>query len=129
MKVLVFERYEIISKRLVELILENFSDAIVFNVVSEEEFKAVVSNRKPDVVLLDMNRPGTPLPELITTLKKSSASMLIILLYTYTEELLVFQSMQAGADYVLCKYDQLDELISILNKHKTGPGINVKIKN
>ncbi len=118
MKVLVFERYEIISKRLVELILEHFSDAIVFNVVSDEEVLPVAITRNPDVVLMDMHRPGTMFPELITGLKRSSASILIILLYTYTEELLVFQSMQAGADYVLCKYDQMDELISILNRHK-----------
>lgn len=127
MKVLVIEKHELIRNRINELIGENFHQAIVLNVVNEQDILPAAGNRKPDVVLIDMHLPSGGFIEMISGLKKISPEMLIIVLYIHTEDHLVFQSKQAGADYVLCKYDQMDELINILNTYR--PAANVKSEN
>lgn len=114
MTILIIDRSELVVSRLIELIAEQ---PLVFRFLSAgnaEQGLALALAEKPAMVLLDMQIPGNKVPELVRRLKEIQGIKKVILFYTYADEILQLRCREAGADYLLDKYNEFENIIPML---------------
>src|SRR5207248_662816 len=75
---------------------------------------------KPDVALVDINLPGMSGIECVAKLKALMPSMQILMLTTYTETDLIFNSLRAGASGYLLKNRPTSELLQAVEQVQAG---------
>jgi len=75
---------------------------------------------KPDVALVDINLPGMSGIECVAQLKAQLPWLQIIMLTTYTETDLIFNSLRAGASGYLLKNRPAEELIQAVQQVRAG---------
>jgi DNA-binding NarL/FixJ family response regulator len=76
--------------------------------------------RRPDVVLVDINLPGMSGIECVGLLRERMPGLHILMLTTYEESDLIFDSLRAGANGYLLKNMPPDELIQALEDVQVG---------
>ncbi len=83
---------------------------------------------KPDVALVDINLPGMSGIECVAKLKAQLPSLQILILTTYTETDLIFNSLRAGASGYLLKNRPVAELIQAVEQvHAGGAPMTMQI--
>jgi len=83
---------------------------------------------KPDVALVDINLPGMSGIECVAKLKAQLPSLQILMLTTYAETDLIFNSLRAGASGYLLKNRPAQELISAIEEvHSGGAPMTMQI--
>jgi DNA-binding NarL/FixJ family response regulator len=83
---------------------------------------------KPDVALVDINLPGMSGIECVTKLKAQLPALQILMLTTYAETDLIFNSLRAGANGYLLKNRPASELISAIEQvHLGGAPMTMQI--
>lgn len=83
---------------------------------------------KPDVALVDINLPGMSGIECVAKLKVQLPSLRILMLTTYAETDLIFNSLRAGASGYLLKNRPVAELISAIEQvHLGGAPMTMQI--
>jgi len=75
---------------------------------------------KPDVALVDINLPGMSGIECVAKLKAQLPTLQVLMLTTYEESDLIFDSLRAGASGYLLKNMPPDELIQALEEVQAG---------
>jgi len=75
---------------------------------------------KPDVALVDINLPGMSGIECVTKLKIQLPDLPILMLTTYEEPDLIFNSLRAGAKGYLLKNAPADELVPAIEQIHAG---------
>lgn len=85
-----------------------------------EEALAGIPAAKPDVALIDINLPGMSGIECVARLKDQLPSLHALMLTTYEESDLIFDSLRAGAEGYLLKNMPPDELIQALEDVQEG---------
>jgi len=75
---------------------------------------------KPEVALVDINLPGMSGIECVAKLKSLLPSLQILMLTTYAETDLIFNSLRAGASGYLLKNRPAAELISAIEQVQAG---------
>ncbi|MGD8908655.1 MAG: response regulator transcription factor [Chromatiales bacterium] len=86
----------------------------------------IVSQEKPDVVLLDMRMPDMTGTEVLSVLRKHYPDMPISMLTTSREEADVIEALQNGAQGYLLKDMEPDELIDALQQIVQGNTVVAK---
>jgi len=114
MKILMIDDHALFRMGLGEL-LERRGIEVIAAVGDCAEGIQMVSERAPDVVLLDMRMPQMSGIEVLRALREAGASMPIVMLTTSRDERDVIQSLQGGANGYLLKDMEPDELITALN--------------
>jgi DNA-binding NarL/FixJ family response regulator len=79
-----------------------------------------IPQEKPDVALVDINLPGMNGIECVTKLKVLMPSLHVLMLTTYRESELIFESLRAGANGYLLKNMPPDELIQAFDDVLAG---------
>jgi DNA-binding NarL/FixJ family response regulator len=79
-----------------------------------------VLEKKPDVVLVDINLPGISGIECVQQLKEKMPSLQILMLTAYEESDLIFNSLRAGASGYLLKKTLSNELIPAIEQVRAG---------
>src|SRR5690242_12834339 len=92
----------------------------VSNHGSGEDALDVVSELKPDVVLMDINLPGMNGPECVRRLKPLLPTTQFVMLTVYEDSDHIFQALQAGASGYLLKQTQRAGLIAALRDVHSG---------
>ena len=87
-----------------------------------------VVNEKPDVVLVDINLPGISGIECVTQLKAQRPELRVLMLTTYEDSHLIFNSLRAGAKGYLLKNAPAAELIQAIEQiHAGGAPMSMQI--
>ena len=87
---------------------------------SAEEAKRQIPRNLPDVVLMDINLPGSTGIECVAHLKQSHPQLLFLMLTTYDDSDLIFNSLRAGASGYLLKRSSKEELIEAIRDIQGG---------
>lgn len=75
---------------------------------------------KPDIALVDINLPGMNGIECVAKLKAKRPELLVLMLTTYEDSNLIFDSLRAGASGYLLKSMAPDDLIAALGEVQAG---------
>lgn len=83
---------------------------------------------KPEVVLMDINLPGMSGIECITKLKAQMPALRALMLTTYEDSHLIFNSLRAGASgYILKNKSSAELLTAIQQVHEGGAPMSMRI--
>ena len=74
----------------------------------------------PDVVLMDINLPGMSGIECVSALKSRLPNLQILMLTTYDDSKLIFDSLRAGASGYLLKNMAADEVVQAVEQVHAG---------
>jgi DNA-binding NarL/FixJ family response regulator len=88
--------------------------------VTGEEAVAGIPGETPDVALVDINLPGMTGIECVAELKRRCPNLQILMLTTYEETELIFNSLRAGANGYLLKNLAADELVQAVKDVRAG---------
>jgi DNA-binding NarL/FixJ family response regulator len=87
-----------------------------------------IPKEKPDVVLMDINLPGMNGIQCVARLKKHLPNTQVLMLTTYDDGDLIFDSLRAGANGYLLKTMTQDELVqAVLQVHSGGAPMSLQI--
>lgn len=82
----------------------------------------------PDVALIDINLPGMSGIDCVRQLKRTCPQMLVLMLTTYEESDLIFNSLQAGANGYLLKKMPAEEIVeAVEHVHAGGAPMSMQI--
>lgn len=84
---------------------------------------ALIREKKPDVVLLDIRLPDIPGYEVCRMLKQEGLASRILMLTSYLEDELVFQTINSGADGYVLKEINGPELIRSIERLAEGESV------
>lgn len=87
---------------------------------SAEEALKRIPNEHPDVVLMDINLSGMNGIECVSRLKESMPKTQVLMLTTYDDGDLIFDSLRAGANGYLLKNMPQEELVQALQQVQSG---------
>ncbi len=87
---------------------------------SGEEALQKIPGEIPDVVLMDINLPGMRGIECVARLKAKTPKMQVLMLTTYDESDLIFESLRAGAHGYILKNTTPAELIQAVEQVHSG---------
>lgn len=87
-----------------------------------------IPKEKPDVALVDINLPGISGIECVARLKVKMPGLRVLMLTTYEEDDLIFNSLRAGASGYLLKDASPAELIAAIEQiHAGGAPMSMQI--
>jgi len=93
-----------------------------------EKALAGIAAGKPDVALLDINLPGMSGIECVAKLKAKLPALHVLMLTTYEDSNLIFDSLRAGASGYLLKNMPPDELVAAVAEVQAGgPPMSMQI--
>ncbi|HXF11242.1 MAG TPA: response regulator transcription factor, partial [Desulfuromonadaceae bacterium] len=106
--------------RLAELLRDEPRLRFLESYASAEEALQRVSASPPDVMLVDIRLPGISGIECVSQLKAKVPRVQILMLTTYEENDLIFQSIRAGASGYLLKNAAFAELVQAIEEVHSG---------
>jgi len=106
--------------RLAELLWDEPRLRFLESYASAEEALQRVSASPPDVMLVDIRLPGISGIECVSQLKAKVPRVQILMLTTYEENDLIFQSIRAGASGYLLKNAAFAELVQAIEEVHSG---------
>ncbi len=96
--------------------------------VSAEEGLQKIPKENPDVVLVDINLPGMNGIQCVARLKKRLPNIQILMLTTYDDGDLIFDSLRAGANGYLLKNIPQEELVQAVQQvHAGGAPMSLQV--
>jgi DNA-binding NarL/FixJ family response regulator len=96
---------------------------VVGTAADGEEALALVAERKPDVVLMDLRMPGMGGTEATRRLRAEHPAVKVIVLTTYADDASVVGALQAGADGYLTKDAGATEIQQALERVRDGQAV------
>jgi DNA-binding NarL/FixJ family response regulator len=131
-RIVIAEDHTILREGLKALLSLNTELVVVGEAQDGREAIRIVSELKPDLVLMDLSMPRMNGIEAIKEIKKQHPEIKIIVFTVYKTEEYVLASLQAGADgYILKEANYAEFLIAIKNvlmgKHYLSPEISGKV--
>jgi DNA-binding NarL/FixJ family response regulator len=93
-----------------------------------EEGLRNIPKENPDVVLMDINLPGMNGIQCVARLKKHLPNTQVLMLTTYDEGDLIFDSLRAGANGYLLKNMPLEEIVQAVQQvHAGGAPMSLQV--
>jgi DNA-binding NarL/FixJ family response regulator len=87
-----------------------------------------IPKEKPDVVLMDINLPGMNGIQCVARLKKQLPNLQVLMLTTYDEGDLIFDSLRAGANGYLLKNMPREEMVQAVQQvHAGGAPMSLQV--
>ncbi|WP_231458603.1 MULTISPECIES: response regulator transcription factor [unclassified Pedobacter] len=106
-----------------ESILQDEQDFLIVNSYSSYDIaKKHLSDDKPDLILLDLQIPGTTGIEALPFIKKSLPKTNIIILTVFDSPEQVFEALTLGASGYLTKNSSSSKIIDAIREVSTGGG-------
>jgi DNA-binding NarL/FixJ family response regulator len=95
---------------------------------SAEDGLKKIPEEKPDIVLMDINLPGMSGIQCVARLKKRLPNIQVLMLTTYDDGDVIFDSLRAGANGYLLKNSSHEELVQALQQvHAGGAPMSLQI--
>ena len=113
---------------LVELLNLSTTVRCLASYATGEEALRKIPLEKPDVALVDINLPGISGIECVAKLKAKNSELRVLMLTTYEESDLIFNSLRAGASGYLLKEMAPAELIQAVEQvHSGGAPMSMQV--
>lgn len=116
MKILIADDHAIVRKGIIELLKEEYSDAVVAEASNSLETIEKLRKEKFDLILLDISMPGRNGLETLKQLRADGVQSPILMLSMHSEEQYAVRVLKAGASGFVKKDCATDELIKAVNK-------------
>lgn len=127
-KVALVEDNRITRESLVSLLARTAELSCVGAFATAELALGELPRSRPDVVLLDINLPGMNGVECVARLKLALPAVHVLMLTTYEDADLIFESIRAGASgYLLKKSPPSDVIRAITEAHAGGAPLSMGI--
>ncbi|WP_439883515.1 response regulator [Pontibacter sp. MBLB2868] len=119
-KVILTDDHKIVRDGIKALLKEEKNITIVGEAASGEDLLNLLATTDTDVVVFDLNMPGTDSISIIKHLKQHYPSLKVLILSMLTNERFVHDSLEAGATGYLLKSSGKEELITAIKLVSTG---------
>lgn len=127
-KVFIADDHAIIREGLKKILGDVKDIKVVGEAGNSEELREKIKQAKADILLLDLNFPGSGLFNLIPELKKLYPELFILIVTVYPNESYAIRAIKQGADGFICKSDTLESLeTAIRSIYETGKYLNEEI--
>jgi DNA-binding NarL/FixJ family response regulator len=121
-EIVVIEDDEIIREGYTLLIGQTEGYHVVNSYASFDEAAKTIAEDGPDVILLDIELPGTNGIQAIPKLKKMLPHVYILILTVYESEKMIFEALANGASGYLTKNTAAAKIIESIREVKNGGG-------
>jgi len=121
-EIVVIEDDEIIREGYTLLIGQTEGYHVVNSYASFDEAAKTIAEDGPDVILLDIELPGTNGIQAIPKLKKMLPHVYILILTVYESEKMIFEALANGASGYLTKNTAAAKIIESIREVKDGGG-------
>ena len=112
----------------IRLIIESEADMeVVGEADSARDGLAIITAKKPDIAILDVNLPDQNGFDLLRDIKLTHPDLPVLFLTIHPEEILAVRALQAGAKGYLCKDSSSDELVKALRKLASGASMSAPL--
>jgi DNA-binding NarL/FixJ family response regulator len=119
-KVLVVDDHRLVREGLINLLRINNEIEVVGEAGSGEEAVSKARELQPEVVLMDINMPGTNGITATRLIKKDNEDTRVIMLTMLDQEGYVYEAVKAGATGYLLKNTGLEELVKAIKEVSKG---------
>jgi two-component system chemotaxis response regulator CheY len=105
-------------------LLDDLTNVGYINVASDyDEASRMVTEERPDLVLLDINLPGKNGIEILKKIRKGGSDCKVIMITNHADEYYRQQCRELGADYFLDKSNDFAKVPSIISRWDTEPNL------
>lgn len=120
MKILIADDHAIVRKGLVELLRQEYTDALISEASNSLETLDSLRKETFDLILLDISMPGRNGLETLKQIRSDGNKAPILMLSMHSEEQYAVRVLKAGASGFVKKDCATDELIKAVNKVMSG---------
>jgi DNA-binding NarL/FixJ family response regulator len=121
-RIVIIEDDEIIREGYALLIGQTDGYSVVRSYASFEDAVKTIGDDSPDVILLDIELPGTNGIQAIPKLKKMLPHVYILILTVYESEKMIFEALANGASGYLTKNTAPAKIVDSIREVKDGGG-------
>jgi|APFre7841882724_1041349.scaffolds.fasta_scaffold00552_10 DNA-binding NarL/FixJ family response regulator len=119
-KIVIADDHAIVRKGLKQILSETPDMFVAAEASSGEEALKRISEKKYDMVLLDISLPGKSGLDILRQIKRAKPKLPVVMLSVHTEEQYAMRAFKAGASGYITKESAPEELISALRKISRG---------
>jgi len=120
MKFLIADDHAIVRRGLVQILCDEFPDAIVKEVSNSQEVIEIAKKEEWDVILLDISMPGRNGIETLKQIRHDGVKSPVLMLSMHSEDQYAIRVLKAGASGFLNKETATDELLVAIRKVLSG---------
>lgn len=120
LRILIADDHTVVRKGLKQILLEEFSNALIEEVPDAEELIKRVMAGKWDVVVSDLSMPGRSGLDALQQIKLSFPDLPVLILSIHPEEQYALRALKSGASGYLSKDTAPDELVKAVKKVLLG---------
>lgn len=120
LKIVLADDHAIIRYGLKQIILEEYTDAHIYEAQNSNEVFKTVKKHPLDLVILDISMPSRDGIEVLKDLKKSHPKLPVLILSMHSEERFAVRALKSGAHGYLTKTSAPDELGQAIKKILKG---------
>lgn len=102
------------NNRLKEMVSENTNCRTIYTATSFIEARSILSNIKPEILILDLNLPQNQSVVLLREIRKTHPDILIIILSIHIDANIKTLCMELGADHFFDKYNEFDKIVDMI---------------
>lgn len=125
MNLLIVDRSELFSQRLIELLMEQVPLVSCRAVTDGDDIPGVIEELKPEVVLLELSLFSHRTIGILQLLRNLRLPLLVMVTFIVADAYTLEQCREAGAHYLIDKYADFEKIADILKdeesrRSKTG---------
>ncbi|MBK7375451.1 MAG: response regulator transcription factor [Chitinophagaceae bacterium] len=120
LRILIADDHTVVRKGLKQILLEEFTNAVIDEVPDAEELIKKVMAEKWDVVVSDLSMPGRSGLDALQQIKISFPELPVLILSIHPEEQYALRALKSGAAGYLSKDTAPDELVKAVKKVLLG---------
>ena len=113
-RILIADDHAIIRKGIIQIVLSHYPAAIIAEASDSDSLLSRVTSEAWDVVISDLNMPGTNYFDVLKQIKKIHPALPVLVMSMYTEEQYAIRVMKAGASGFLSKVSIHDHLLDAI---------------
>ena len=119
-KVLLVDDSDIICKRISAIVCELSFVEVVGQATDGEQAHDKITHLKPDVVLFDINIPGSSGFDILVWMRQSSQDITVIMISNHSQKEYRDKAFSLGANYFLDKSSEFEKLPQLLTTINTA---------
>lgn len=119
--VVIVDDHGLFREGLQALLSRDVNLAVVGQGATSEDALALVAEHTPDVLLLDVEIPGTPAATTVRTLRRNHPRTAIVILTMHADRILAGQLADAGAQHYLVKTTSSANLLKVVRTAIASP--------
>jgi DNA-binding NarL/FixJ family response regulator len=120
LRILIADDHTVVRKGLKQILLDEFSSAVIEEVADAEALIKKVMSSQWDVVISDLSMPGRSGLDALQQIKLSHPKLPVLILSIHPEEQYALRALKSGAAGYLSKDTAPDELVKAVQKVLLG---------